>query len=109
MNLVTHDGSGKLTVTNAGRYLINYRATVSCSVDGKELQTGISISGTEANDGIDHEIVTNAAAKEGMGSTAILNLSANATIEISIRTTDAGTPDISVEHINVSVVKIGSA
>jgi hypothetical protein len=107
LNLVTHDGSGKLTVTKAGRYHISYDLVFTGSVAGKEFQSAISVSGTENDAGLDHEIATNANAKEKLTAHAILDLAANATIDISIRTTDAGTPDITVEHLNVVVFQLG--
>jgi hypothetical protein len=109
LNLVTHDGNGKLTVSKAGRYFISYDIVATCSAAGKELQSGISVSGTENDAGLDHEIATNANAKEKLGSHAILDLAANATIEVSIRTTDAGTPDIAVEHLNIVLFMVGGS
>jgi len=106
LNLVTHDGSGKLTVTKAGRYRISYGATVGCSVANKLIQTTVAVNGTAVNDGIQH-VIMNATANMVAASTAILSLAANDFVEFAIRTTDTGTPDISVEHLNITLVQVG--
>jgi hypothetical protein len=105
---VAHDGSGKLTVTYAGMYLCNY--TMSGETDagaGTHIQTTFSISGTETNDGMNHSETLGANAQIAMAGTAILDLAASATLEVSMRTTDAGAPDISVDHLNITCVQIG--
>jgi hypothetical protein len=108
LNLVTHDGSGKLTVLKAGMYLINYSMTLSVGSANKHIVTAISVSGTENAAGQTH-YETHAINEEApLGGTAILTLAANATIEISIETTDTGTPDITVEHLNITLVQIGA-
>jgi hypothetical protein len=107
LNLVTHDGSGKLTVTKAGRYLINYGASVECSALNKHVQTGIAVNGTVIGDGQQHYEVSSPNAQLTLGSTAIVVLAASGYIEIAMRTTDTGTPDLSVDHLNISIVQIG--
>lgn len=109
LNLVTHDGSGKLTVSVAGRYLINYTCSAEVSLPGKHVQSGISVSGTESAAGISHYNAATANEQFNVSGTAILDLAANATIEISLRTTDTGTPDISVDHLNITVVMVGGS
>jgi hypothetical protein len=108
LNGVTHDGNGQLTVTNAGMYLCTY--TVSGETDagaGTHIQCTFSISGAETNDGVNHSETRGANAQIAMAGTAILDLAASATLEVSMRTTDAGAPDISVDHLNITCVLIG--
>jgi hypothetical protein len=109
LNLVTHDGNGKLTVNKAGRYLIDYSLAAEISVANKHIEAGIEISGSGSavNDGRSHIEAGIATAQYMLSSTAILDLAANDTIEISVRTTDAGTPDIEVDHLNITVTQIG--
>ncbi len=103
---MTHDGSGKITVTNAGTYKIIYAVTLECSALNKHVQTGIAANGSVINDGVQHYEVATPSAQLTMGSVAHVGLAASATIEIAVRTTDTGTPDLSVDHINVSVTRI---
>lgn len=107
LNLFTHDGNGQLTALKAGKYLINYGISLEISVAGKHIESGISISGTEQNDGRAHFEAQTANSQVHLSSTAILNLAENATIEISVRTTDSGNPTIAVDHLNITAVQIG--
>lgn len=107
LNLVTHDGSGQLTVSKAGRYLVNYGICLESSVVNEHIETGISVSGTVANDGRNHFHVFTPNAEIPIGCTAILNLAASATVQIAVRTPDAGTPNLTVEHANLSIVQVG--
>lgn len=107
LNLVTHDGSGKLTVSKAGRYLINYAVSIECSSLGEHVQTGIAINGSVINDGIQHYDVSTPNAQLSISSEAIVSLAAGGYVEAAIRTTDTGTPDLSVDHLNLTVEQIG--
>jgi len=109
LNLVTHDGSGKLTIAKAGRYLINYSASCESSDPNIHLEVGIEItgSGSAINDGRQHVITFTANEQYALSSTAIISLAANDTIEIAVRTTDTGTPNLSVDHLNITIIQIG--
>jgi len=106
---VTHDGNGKLTVSKAGMYLINYAITLGSSIANKHIQTGIEISGSGSadNQGIQHVDVAGVNNELVSAGNGIFDLAAAATIEVAIRTTDAGNPTITVDHINLSIVQIG--
>lgn len=107
LNLVTHDGSGKLTVTKAGRYLVNYAWSGDCSGVAKHVQLGISVSGTVGNDGVNHFYTTTASEQYSVSGTAILDLAANAYVEIAMRTTDTGDPTLTTDHLNFTMVQVG--
>lgn len=107
LNLVTHDGSGQLTVTKGGRYLINYQMTMEASVANKHIESAISVSGTENAAGKAHEETKAVSAEFNLSSTAILDLAANATINLSVRTTDAGAVTLTVDDINITLVQVG--
>ncbi len=108
LNAVTHDGNGLLTVTNAGRYLINYHVSVDSSSAGTEVESGIEVGGsTVPNDGRDHSTIQRAGYLQAMGSSLILDLAASDTIQVAIRHTDAGTPTLGAEHVNLTAVFIG--
>ena len=109
LNLTTHDGSGKLTVTKAGRYLINYSITWEDTTANDHTEVGIEVSGSgSANPaGITHSETKFANEEQTQSGTAILSLAANDTIELAIRTTDANTPTISVQDVNITMVHIG--
>lgn len=109
VNLITHDGSGKLTVTKAGRYKINYSLVIESTVNGEHILSGIEISGsgTAISDGQCHFHVHGANEETNLSASVIVDLAASATIEISVSTTDTGTPTISVSHLNITVIMVG--
>lgn len=107
LSSVTHDGSGKLTVSIAGKYLINFAVSIEASSANHHLQAGVAVNGTAQNDGVSHSVLTNAGDEVTISSVAILSLAANDTVECNVRTATAGTPTISVDHANLSVVQIG--
>lgn len=109
LNAVTHDGNGKLTVLKAGRYLINYSIDLDGSVANDHYESGIEIdgSGSDISQGRTHVSGVSANADNPLAGTAIVNLAANATIEVCVRTTDANTPTITVDHLTITVVQVG--
>jgi hypothetical protein len=107
LNLVTHDGSGKLTVSKAGRYLINWSWSGDCDTVGKHVQIGILVSGTANNAGMNHFYTATAAQEYTAAGTAIIDLAASAYIEVGMRTTDTGTPTLSCDHLNITLTMVG--
>jgi len=109
LHYVTHDGNGKLTVTYAGRYRVGYSICFEDDVANDHIETGIEVSGSGSAEGPGQSHVENKFAneEEHLGSTGDLDLGAGATIEITIRTTDAVTPDIAVQALNIWVGMIG--
>lgn len=106
---ITHDGNGKLTVANAGMYLVAYSICFEDDAANDHIEAGIEISGSGSANAAGQCHLENKFANEEeyMSSSTILDLVANATLEIAIRTTDAVTPTISVQAINITCVQIG--
>lgn len=104
---VTHNGNGQLTVTEPGMYVATYTIALEVSGAGKHVQIAFSVNGSELTAGRNHIDPPSANAQETAAGTAILDLADNATVEIVVRTTDIGTPDISVDHFNLTLVQIG--
>ena len=107
LNLVTHDGSGKLTVTKAGRYMVHFTSSVESSLTNKHVQLGISKNGASPAYPINHFEIITANTQLELSGNAIINCAANDTLEVAIRTTDTGTPDLSVDHLNITLVQVG--
>jgi len=109
LNNVTHDGSGKLTVAKAGKYLVNVSSDVESNAGNKHIEIGFEVSGSGSaeTEGIVCREIPGANAETPMSTTAILDLAANATIELCIRTTDAGNPTILVDCVNMNCMQIG--
>jgi len=109
LNNVAHDGSGKLTVTYAGMYLISYTICYSNDTANDHVEAGIEVSGSGSANaaGQSHSENKFANEEEHLSGMAILDLAASATIEIAIRTTDEVTPDFMIGGLNISVLQVG--
>lgn len=104
----THDGSGLLTVEKAGIYLIPYSLCFAANGANDHVEVGIEISssGSAESPGITHTEAKFANEEEHVGGVALLSLAASATVEMAVRSTDAGTT-ITVEGFNLNVIMIG--
>lgn len=109
LNNVTHDGNGKLTVLKAGIYKVDVSSDWECSVVNKHIEIGFEVSGSGAaqTEGIVCNETKFADEEHTTGTTALLDLTANATIELCVRTTDVGNPTIKVDCVSLNCVQIG--
>jgi len=109
LNNVTHDGNGKLTVTEPGMYLVSYSICFQDNVANDHIEVGIEVSGSGSADAAGRCHLENKFAneEEHMSSSTILDLADNATLEMAIRTTDSDDPVISVQAINLTAVIVG--
>jgi len=106
LNNCTHDGNGAITVTEPGHYRVTASVSFENDTSGNHSQWTISINDTETGGVMHHEAF--GAAKHGSVTvTGIYDCADNATIEVSGRTTDAGTPDITIDHLMITVTQIG--
>ncbi len=105
---VTHDGSGKLTVGSAGEYLVCYHGTYALDAANKHMEWAIKINtDTPEAEGRDHSETKFANQEEHMSGHGSVVLSADDTVQLVVRMTDTGTPDITVEFLNISLTQIG--
>ena len=105
---VTHDGNGQLTVTYAGMYLITWTASYEVDTANTHIDMGIEIN--DSGDGAHveaHGEAKFANAEVHLSGVAIEDLAASDTIELSIRTIDAGTPDLAIENVHLVCVQLG--
>ena len=108
LDRVAHDGSGKLTVTNAGIYLCNVSFDWENSTANDHIEYGFEVdgSGSAQTEGIICS-ETKFANEEHSGATsAIFSLSADATVEFCVRTTDNNTPTITIGCLNLNVIQL---
>ncbi len=104
---VTHDGNGQLTVTVAGMYAADWAGSFEADAANVHVQITFSINGTEGDPGMNH-IETVAVSREfPCSGLTILDLAANDTVNVSVRTTDASTPDLVVDHLMLRLIQIG--
>lgn len=103
---MTTDGSGKITATYAGTYLIRMGVSMENSGTSKHNEYGVSING--ATPVMAQLEYFEPASQEQHGSlTRIITLTAGQTIELAIRTPDTGTPNLIVDNLSIVVVFIG--
>lgn len=104
---ITHDGNGKLTVTEPGMYAADWTGSFEADAANVHIQITFSINGTEGDLGMNH-IETVAISREfPCSGTTFLDLADNDTVNVSIRTTDAGTPDLVVDHLTIRLFQVG--
>ena len=106
---VTHDGSGELTVLEPGLWMCLYTITFETDHANEHIECGFEVnnSGSAAAMGITH-LETKFANSEGsLTGFATLDLADNSTVEVCIRTTDAGVPDITVDDLHLLAILIG--
>lgn len=104
---VTHDGNGQLTVTEPGMYHAVWSCSSEIDAASKHVQITFCVNGTETNDGMNHYESFGVSRQFPIPGNAILDLPDNATVEVSIRTTDVGTPNLLVDHLNITLFQIG--
>ena len=97
-----------LTVTKAGRYLINWSISMAQNTPSAAIETeaGIMIGGTAQNAGQAHRTVSNSTDNGNAGGCAILDLAANSQVSLFI-TNETNTTNIDVEHANLSIIMVG--
>jgi hypothetical protein len=104
---VTHDGNGQLTVLIAGMYLADWSGAFEADAANVHVQVTLSVNGTETDAAINH-FETFAISKQSTAAgNTILDLAVNDTVNASIRTTDAGAPDLSADHLMLRLAMIG--
>ena len=103
---ITHDGSGQLTVLTTGKYVADWALSGETDAGaGTHIQATFSVNGTETNDGMNHTETRGANAQIAMSGNTILDLGDGDTVNVSMRTTDAGTPDLTIDHLMLRLVK----
>ena len=101
-----HDGNGKITVYPQGHYLVIWGLSGGNTANDDTTEITISVDGTEVDQGKIVFETDKANAHFSKAGHAIIDSSANAYIEISIRTTDAATPDLTVDNLDIKVILI---
>jgi hypothetical protein len=108
LNLFTHDGSGKLTATKAGVYEIKCYGDLEVSAANKHVVVGVAIDGTAQTTFQVH--IENAAAnqEETWSFSGLFTLTAGQTIEAYVKCTDAGTPNLLINHLGITATLVST-
>ena len=104
---VTSNAGGKLTITNTGRYLINWSLTLEANANNKHLLGGVGVNGSVAGYGQAHtESVTNQ--EVCLAGTCIIPLNAGDYVQLAFRTTDTGAPNINIDDVGMTITRLGA-
>ena len=109
LNLVTHDGSGKLTLTKAGVYQVGYSMVLQSSAANSHMQLALTIndSATPHVSTVTHYETKFANQETSVFHMAILTVTAGQTINAMILSEDAGTPTLTIHDLHIIVTMIG--
>lgn len=110
-NDVANDGSGQIAIATSGRYLINFSADIEVDAAGKHIEVGVekNASGSAEADGVVHAEFGSANEEKNLSGTMILDLALLDTLELCVRTTDTGTPTISVHNVSFTIMMVGGS
>lgn len=103
---ITHDGSGKLTVTVPGKYAADWAGAFEADAANVHIEITLSVNGTEASVGTNDFETKAVLREESCAGNAILDLAASDTVNVSIRTTDVGTPDLAIDHLMLRLIQL---
>jgi hypothetical protein len=109
LNLVTYTDAGTtLTVTKAGRYLIQWAISAESNTANTHLLAGIMINSTTTLQaaGKNHVEPGRANSQYGLSGCAILDLAANDVIGVGVGS-DVDNITITVDHVNLCIVMVG--
>jgi len=106
LNFVIHDGNGQLTVLKAGIYSVDWSGAFEASAANVHIQVTVSVNGTEDPSAMNHFETVGINRQDPCSGFAILSLAATDTVNVSIRTTDVGTPDLWIDHLMLRVAMI---
>lgn len=101
---VTHDGNGKLTVAKTGTYAADWAGAFESNAANVHLQLAFSINGTENEDCVNHIETVGANRQSTAAGNAIFDLEVGDTVNVSMRTTDTGTPNLMVDHLMLRLI-----
>lgn len=107
-NKMTFQNNQEFKVAVAGFYTLNYYISVECSIAGKHILTAPEIDGVELPFGKTHHEFGRANEEASWAASAIIPLTVNQLVSIGISTDDAGNPNLTVNHIGLTLVEIGT-
>ena len=110
----------KITVTNAGTYLITYTVSAHVDANSQEIEFGIMIDSTVTDsvahgvagmqaEGRSHRVYATLNDEGHQSGTAIIQLAAAKTISLAARNTSTADDVVTVSHGNLTVIQIAGA
>ena len=108
LNNCTHN-AGLITVAKAGTYKVDFDVSYEINAANVHMEVGIEVNGADpaADSPLCHTTSKFANQEQGNSGTGIIVLIAGQTIQVSIRTTDVGTPNFKVDNVHLNCVMVG--
>lgn len=105
-NLMTFQNNHELEVTKAGRYVVNWSASIQTTGANDEIEGAIAINNTADTTTAAHVTMVKSNAAMALGGGSVIDLAAGDDISIAVlnHTTNR---DIKVEHVTVTVTMVG--
>ena len=107
LNEFTHDGNGQLTVLKDGMYSADWAGAFEADAAGVHIQITFSVNGTATDFGMNHFKTIAVFREFPIAAPTILNLEAGDTVNVALRTSDTGTPDLLVDHLLIRLAMLG--
>lgn len=104
---MTGNSAGRLIISNAGYYCGAWSVSSSTSVSGDHVQITFEVNSGAINGGMNHYESFGVSKNFPISGNGLLNLAEEDTVGVFIRTTDSGTPDLHVDHVNITLFQIG--
>ena len=108
LNNMIFQNNQELKIEVAGFYSLVYYVSVECSIAGKHVLTAPEVDGVELPFGKTHHEFGRANEEESWSGCAIINLTVDRKVSIGISTSNAGNPNLTVNHIGMTLVEIGT-
>jgi hypothetical protein len=108
MHICTFGASHYIVAVQAGVYMVTWSMSIAQNSPSAalECEAGIMIGGVANVLGRDHTTIPNGTAKEAVGSTTLITLTASQQVSLYI-VNETNATDIDVEHANLTVVYVG--
>lgn len=101
--------NGEIKILAAGWHIVNCFLTIDCSIANKHVLTGIGLNHAAETPGITHHEFGRAGEEHSLSTSCLLLLAVNDIVTVGVETPDTGDPTLKVDHIGLTVLKIGQA
>lgn len=108
VNKMSFQNNQELKIEVAGFYHFVYYISVECAIAGKHVLTAPLIDGVQLPFGMTHHEFGRANEEESWSGCAIINLTVDRKVSIGISSSDAGNPNLTVNHIGATLIEIGT-
>ena len=105
---MTFQNNQELKINVSGFYLLNYYLTAECSIANKHILSALEVNGIQETLGQVHHEFGRANEEESWSAPGLINLTVNDLVSIGISTPDAGNPTVTIDHVGIVIVEIGT-